>query len=253
MLLEMNVKSKELGKTTRVNVILPTDKSESERPYKTLWLLHGLTDDQTGWTRNTSIERYASKYQLAVIMPNVDRSWYTDTAYGSNYFTFVTKELPELCHRTFQNLSDRREDTLIAGLSMGGYGACKAALTFPEQYGTCISLSGALDVTRKGRPCNLEEWRSIFGYALQSPLELEGSRHDLFALAKENKDMGKVFPKLYLWCGQEDPLLATNRAFDRHLSELAVPHAYAESEGDHSWKWWDLHIQNALRWALEEQ
>ena len=168
-----------------------------------------------------------------------------------NYFSYITKELPELCRATFRTLSDKREDNIVAGLSMGGYGALKAALTFPEQYGSCIALSGSLDVTRRGRSYNLEEWRSIFGFDMQSALELEGSAQDLFALAANAK--GKALPNIYLWCGIEDSLIHVNRLFDQHLSDLAIPHTFLESEGDHSWKWWDLHIQNALEWALGKQ
>lgn len=252
MFLEMKFRSKELGKQTNVNVLLPEGLGESKAQYKTLWLLHGLTDDHTAWMRNSLITRYARKYNLAVIMPNADRSWYTNTAYGMNYFNYVTKELPDICRRTFLNLSEKREDNIIAGLSMGGYGALKAALSCPEQYGTCISLSGSLDVTRKGRPCKLEEWRSIFGFDISSPLELEGSEHDLFALAERNKAEGRAFPRIYMWCGLEDTLITVNRSFDKHLSELGVGHTFQESEGDHSWKWWDLHIQSALEWEFGE-
>lgn len=251
MFLEMSFSSKELNKSTQVNILLPNDSSDSKPPYKTLWLLHGLTDDHTSWMRNTSIERYAAKYHLAVIMPSVDRSWYTNTSYGMNYFNYITKELPELCYGTFKCLSEKREDTIIAGLSMGGYGALKAALTFPGRYGSCISLSGSLDITRKGRACDLDEWRSIFGLGLESPSALEGSEHDLFALAEKNKNGGKLFPKLYMWCGLDDFLIDVNRSFDKHLSDLEISHTFETSEGNHSWKWWDLHIQNGLRWVLE--
>lgn len=250
MFLELNFKSTELKRQTQVYVLLPNKKEESNATYKTLWLLHGLSDNHTGWMRYTSIERYAKKYDLAVVMPNVDRSWYTDTAYDANYFSFVTKELPELCFRTFRQMSQRREDNIVAGLSMGGYGAMKTALSYPEKYGACISLSGSFDITRKGRPYNIDEWRSIFGFDLESPLELEGSEHDLYALAAKTKAEGKEFPKIYMWCGTEDGLISVNRSFDQTLTELGVAHQFETSEGDHSWKWWDLHIQGALEWIL---
>ena len=250
MLLEMNIKSAELGKATKVNVILPTDVGDAPHPYKTVWLLHGLSGDESAWMRYTSIERYAKEYGLAVIMPDAERSWYTNTAYGMNFFSYITEELPELCRKAFGCLSERREDTIVAGLSMGGYGALKVALTYPERYGTCISLSGSLDITRKGRSYRLEEWRSIFGFDIESALELEGSEHDLFALAERNKNGGKPFPELYLWCGLEDSLIGANRDFDAHLSRLGVPHVFTSSEGDHSWRFWDMHIKNALRWKF---
>ena len=252
MFLQMNFYSKELGKAAGVNVIIPDKCYNSEKPYKTLWLLHGLTDDHTAWMRFSSIERYANEWGIAVVMPGVDRSWYTNTAYGVNYFNFVAKELPEVCRGLFNGMSAAREDNIVAGLSMGGYGALKLALTCPEQYGACISLSGSLDVTRKGRSYNIEEWKSIFGYQIESALDLADSEHDLFALAAQNKEKGKPFPSLYLWCGLEDTLIDINREFDKHLANLSVEHIYKESEGNHYWKWWDLHIQDAVQSVLNK-
>ena len=247
MLLELNFSSKELKKNTQVNVVIPDNREEGES-LKTVWLLHGLAGNYNSWMRSSAIERYANEHHLAVIMPDGDRSWYTDNAYGINYFTYIAKELPELCRKTLKGLSEKREDQIVAGLSMGGYGALKLALTYPERYGYCISLSGALDITREGRPCDLNQWRSIFGFDLETPLALAGSEHDLFALAQKNKNAGVVFPEIYMWCGTEDELFPINEKFDRHLLSLGVRHTYKCSEGNHSWKWWDLHIQDAFNW-----
>jgi S-formylglutathione hydrolase FrmB len=222
-----------------------------EKPFKTLWLLHGLHGDNTSWMRKSSIERYVKKYNLAVVMPSVDRSWYTNTAYEVNYFNFVAYELPALMRSTFKAYSDKREDNIVAGLSMGGYGSLTLALTCPMQYGSCISLSGSLDVTRKGRKCNINEWRSIFGFDIETPDELCGSEHDLFALAKNNAESGLPFPKLYMWCGTEDTLIDINKKYDDHLTSLGVPHLFEFSEGDHSWKWWDMHIKDGLKYILD--
>ena len=123
-----------------------------------------------------------------MIMPDVDRSWYTDSAYGLNYFDFLTKELPQICHKHFRVFSEKREDNIVAGYSMGGYGALKVALTYPEPYCSCISLSGSVDITRKGLSYPLDEWRSIFGFGIETALSLEGTEHDLFALAERNKN-----------------------------------------------------------------
>jgi len=256
-LLELNYYSKALKSSTVVNVILPErPKNEKgagrnpDEPYKTMYLFHGLSGNHTDWTRKTCIERYAAEYNLAVVMPNVNRSWYTDTCYSAAYFTFVTKELPEVCRSYFSGMSHKREDTIVAGLSMGGYGAVKAALTCPETFGHCASLSGSLDITRKGRACELQNWRAIFDFAMETPLELEGGPHDIFALTRKNRAEGIPFPNLYLWCGTEDVLIRTNREYHVLLEELGVAHGYEESEGDHTWPWWDIHIQDALRYLL---
>lgn len=142
-----DIKSRALNMDIALNVILPYDHPHdySKNPCKTLWLLHGQGSSASSWMRWTSIERYAMQHGFAVIMPEVQRSFYRNTAYGMDYFTFVAEELPRLCREMFR-LSDKREDNYIAGLSMGGYGALKVGLTHPEQYGTIASFSGAVDL-----------------------------------------------------------------------------------------------------------
>ncbi len=258
--LEFNYYSKALTKRVTVNVLLPEVGKKEEGigigdkdAYKTLYLFHGLSGNRTDWMRRSSIERYVEKYGIAVVMPEVDRSWYTDTAYGVNYFTFVAEELPSVCRGYFKGMSDKREDNFVAGLSMGGYGALKVALTYPEKFSGCVSLSGSLDITRKNSPINLPEFKSIFDFNMENPIELEGSKHDLYALVRKNHQQGIKFPKMYIWCGTEDRpgLLEGNQIFHALLNELNIEHFYKESEGDHSWQWWDLHIQDALRFLFE--
>lgn len=255
---EMKYHSDALKMGVSVNVILPETaktmigmKSEGESKYKTLYLFHGLSDDHSIWMRRTSIERYAAEYGIAVVMPSVGRSWYTDTAGGANYLTFVTKELPAVCRSYFNGMSAAREDNIVAGLSMGGYGAIKAALTCPETYGACASLSGALDVSIFSEITSLAEFRATFGFSLDSSEQLRGTDKDVFALATKNKETLVPFPKLYLWCGEDDFLLNANRKFKSHLDQLGVKHKYEESEGNHSWKWWDMHICDALNYFLK--
>ena len=168
------------------------------------------------------------------------------------YFTFVSEELPQVVRGYFKGMSDKKEDNYVGGLSMGGYGAVKLALTYPEKFGGFISLSGALDITRKNRTINFPEWKSIFNFEMESPLELEGSEHDVYALARRNHSEKKEFPKMYIWCGTEDSpgILQNNRDFHELMNELNVKHYYSESEGDHSWKWWDLHIQDGLKYMF---
>lgn len=250
---EMMFKSEALAVSVSVNVIIPetAKRTSGEKTYKTLYLLHGLSDDHTVWMRRTAIERYAADKGIAVVMPAVGRSWYTDTAYGAKYFTFVADELPRTVRGFFKGMSDKREDNLIAGLSMGGYGAVKIALSRPEAFGYCASLSGALDIpSREGRPEFVDEWRGIFGFDFEGPSALKGTKHDVFALAEKVKAEGKEFPKLFIWCGESDFLLPDNERFDAYLTELGVDHVYNKSEGDHTWRWWDMHIQNALNYFL---
>jgi len=256
--LEMHYQSMALQRQVVLNVLLPEIPKKAPGvgapggSYKTLYLLHGLSGDYTAWMRRTSIERYVEKYGIAVVMPSVERSWYADTAYGANYFTFITQELPAVCRGYFKDMSDKPEDNYIAGLSMGGYGALKAALTCAGQYAGCASLSGALDITRIGRPYQLEEWQGNFGFDLKSAEELAGSDMDIYELTRRNHAEGKPFPKMFIWCGTEDTLLPANQKYHQLLNELNIPHSYGESEGDHTWGWWDLHIQEVLAFLFHQ-
>jgi len=257
--IQLNYHSDALGMGVSVNVILPEQAKTligmatgSTQTYKTLYLLHGLSDDHSIWMRRTSIERYAAERGIAVVMPAVGRSWYTDTAYGAGYFTFITQELPAVCRGYFRGMSQKREDTLVAGLSMGGYGAVKAALRCPETFGGCASLSGALDIIRRATDTNVArepEWRGIFGD--KTAQDVLGGNCDLFALAEQNAAQGPR-PRLFIWCGTEDFLLEDNRRFHEHLQQLKIAHRYKESKGNHSWQWWDKHIQTALDYLLKE-
>ncbi len=135
--------------------------------HPTLYLLHGLSDDDSIWLRRTSIERYVADLGIAVVMPQVHRSFYTDMAEGGRYWTFISEELPTLA-RSFFPLSHQREDNFVAGLSMGGYGAFKLALRKPEQYAAAASLSGALDMVAHlnntgGSALQQAEMKRIFG------------------------------------------------------------------------------------------
>src|SRR6476659_555810 len=113
--------------------------------FPVLYLLHGLSDDSTAWLRYSSIERYTAPLGLAVVMPQVQRSFYADEVHGERFFTFLSEELPRVI-ASFFRVSQRREDTFVAGLSMGGYGALKWALHRPERFAAVASLSGALDL-----------------------------------------------------------------------------------------------------------
>ena len=124
---------------------------------KVLYLLHGLSDDASAWQRYTSIETLAAAYGLVVVMPSVGRSFYIDQPNGQKYFTYLTEELPHYLADVF-DLAPRREDTLIAGNSMGGYGAIKAAFCYPERYRAAASFSGVLSLAilnaAAGRPAH---------------------------------------------------------------------------------------------------
>jgi len=254
-LIECDFFSESLGLSVSMNVILPQatsgrqigmeQRGSGDGRHPVLWLLHGLSDDQTIWLRRTSIERYVAPLGLAVVMPRVDRSYYTDMREGLAYWTFVSEELPAIA-RSFFPLSDRRGDNFVAGLSMGGYGAFKLALRCPARYCFAGSLSGALDVASlfSAKPERDAELRRTFG----SADEFRGSDEDLFALTERlTKDNSAELPSLYACCGTADFLVESNRRFRDHCAAVGLPLEYEEDAGrDHEWGYWDLTIQRVL-------
>lgn len=236
-----------LGVQTRMHVLLPQRLAAGKA--KTLYLLHGMSDDEGTWMRRTSIERYAEEKGLAVVMPDGGLGWYTDMYRGLAWFKFISGELPALCRRFFPILSDKREDTYIGGNSMGGYGALKCALRAPRTFSKVISLSGALDAAdtaiNNTVPATRRYWEDVFGPAEDVP----GSENDLFAAATALTDPA-LRPRIYMWCGTEDFLYGQNIRMRDHLRALGYDLTYEESPGDHQWRHWDKKIADALDWLL---
>jgi S-formylglutathione hydrolase FrmB len=242
--------SESLGLSTSMSVILPQQTKAQigmagtvhAAKHPTLFLLHGLSDDHTVWMRRTSIERYAAELGIAVVMPAVQRSFYQDMAYGMNFWTFVSKELPALA-RSFFPLSELREDNFVAGLSMGGYGAFKLALNCPDQFAAAASLSGAL-LAEGVYDHYSEDAKLIF----KSREGIKGTDSDLLAAADRLVKSNHPKPLLYQICGTEDFLYEENVKFRNHVEPLNLSLTYYEAPGEHSWVFWDEHIQRVLRW-----
>lgn len=235
--------SKELKKAVEVNVIYP---AASGAPEKVLYLLHGLSDDASIWCRRTSIERYAEKRGVAVIMPDGGRGFYTDALRGARYWSYIAEELPELVHGIFK-LPEARKTTFAAGLSMGGYGALKLGLRHPERFAAVGALSAVADVRHRLRAKDTEAWRTELHLIFGGGARLAADGNDLFALAEAAVGSGKKLPKIISFCGTEDRLLQDNRRFNAHLERLNYPefHAY-ERPGAHTWEFWDAHIAEVL-------
>lgn len=233
-----------LGMMMPADVILPQNTPEGEH-YPVLYLLHGMSDDQTAWQRRTSIERYADERKLAVVMPTTHLGWYTDCAHGLNYYTFIAKELPAVCRDLFPKISPDRERTFAAGLSMGGYGALKLGLLDPETFSSVATLSGAVNIT-----ATLEDRQDsgLFFNIFGSPDKARGSDNDLAAAAERLAASDRPKPRIFSWCGESDFLLDQNRFMRGHLLRLGYDLTYSESPGDHQWKYWDEQIQRVLDW-----
>lgn len=249
-LAELKFFSESLGMNTSIYVVLPQKSLNGEigmksakeaQSLKCLYLLHGLSDDCSIWLRRTSIERYAQQYGICVVMPGVGRSFYTDMKYGGKYYTYVAKELPKIV-RSFFNISDKREDNYIAGLSMGGYGALKIALK-EGNYCAAAGLSTVADIRAKADRFK-NDFISVFGEDINIP-----DSEDLFALLKECNS-NPLKPKIFMAVGTEDFMYDDNVRLKEAFEASDFDYTYIEEAGSHEWGFWDKHIQNVLEWMF---
>ncbi len=251
--------SDSLRRSTTFQVLIPNDipagasrkeTAYSRRPMKTLFLLHGYTGKSGNWVP----EDLPGKYNFAVVMPSAENSFYLDgPATGHAFDRFVGVELVDYVRKTF-GLARSPEDTYIAGMSMGGFGAVHLAMAHPDRFGKAGALSSALIVHEIARMkpgesnavANYEYYRSCFG-----DLETAETRDvNPEVLIRRLRDAGAKIPDLYLCCGTEDFLIEPNRAFHRFLLEEKIPHEYFESPGEHNMVFWSEYIVKIVRWMF---
>ena len=258
MILRGNVTSQVLGMDTGLTVLCADDRWEG--PRKVVYLLHGLWGDADSWLDYTMLPTHAGNTGALYLMPEVGRSLYTDMAHGGRYFSFLCEELPEIIARNF-HISQAREDHIVIGGSMGGYGALRAAFLHPERFGVCCALSsgylflkdffdeirtGGQDPryrARYGEQFFLDLYRA-FGKNLDWRPEYEITELAI-RLAKDPKR-----PKLYLSCGEQDPLFSDNRRLSEALDRMGYSHTFDRFPGDHGWPHFDRALARAIQFCF---
>lgn len=241
--------SETLGYNTTMNVILPKPMDTIDSKYPVIYLYHGMSGNETSWMRYSSIERYAEDNKIAVIMPSVLLSYYSNMHDGLNYFDFISKEVPKVAKALFP-ITHESNKTFVAGLSMGGYGAFKVALSNPDEYAAAGSFSGSLNMAaiKARKP---EEMYPFYENIFGNLDTIHGTDNDLLYLASKLKN--KKCPLLYQWCGTEDFLYKSNQVFRQNAIESNLPLTYEENAGDHQWKYWDLCIQRFFEYLKENK
>lgn len=259
----LDLYSYQLAMNTQVSMILPERRgvphvSRDGKPFPVLYLLHGHGQDHTSWLRLSRIESYLANTDLIVVMPNTSRGCYVDGQGTHNYGTYLTEELPLVLRNWFQ-ISPRREDTFITGMSMGGYGALRAALAHPEKYAAAAGMSAAIrldqmelgpDAAERGLALpELEEVDRNF-HCVFGPAELyEETDYSLRQLAKRLRDREGPKPRLLQLCGEEDPLRWANDDFAAFIRRECpeLDYTYQVSPGIHDFDFWDREILTVLR------
>lgn len=263
-LIQVNLMSQCLMRTVPVNVILPVDKMtfpgqpvREEKPYKTLYLLHGVFGSYIDWVSGTRIQRFAEEHDLCVVMPSGDNAFYVDQPAGNNYYgEFIGRELVELTRKMFP-LSRKREDTFLGGLSMGGYGALRNGLKYSDTFGCIAALSGAFRLeemaARTDDPGFMLQNKSYAEACFGDLTKLLASDKNPKLLAKQLQAAGKPFPKIYVACGESDSLLDANKTMVSSLRECGADVTFVTGPGAHEWDFWDTYIQKAIEWLPTEK
>jgi putative tributyrin esterase len=267
--LKMNFLSKTLNMQTNVTVILPTysfaDSMQGVQStyvqgmkYQVMYLLHGGCGDDSDYVNFTNIVRYADMYKLAVIMPSVNNSSYTDYD-GMDFYTYVSEELPKVCEALFP-ISTAREDTFIAGLSMGSHGAMKIAMNDPERFSAALMMSGAS--YRPEVPSVVKTVNGEFHFDVEIPVPIRGgvmpklndpefisgTVNDVYAIAKRNVEEGKKLPKLFFRVGDCDHALHRALLAEKDLREWGYETKIEVVPGmGHEWDLWDESLRLAIR------
>lgn len=241
------------------NDVLPmmtTGNKNYDRKMKTLYLLHGFSGNPIDWVKGSLVEEMALNYNIAIVMPSGDNSFYVNAeGIGNNYADFVGRDLINYVHKTF-GLSDKKEDVFIGGLSMGGFGAIHTALAYPDQFGGAFGLSSAFIINQikgmkpgtKDGVADYYSYNKVFG----DLDKLDTSAVNPEYLIKKLKEEGKKVPPMYLTCGTEDFLIEQNREFRDFLKNEEVDFTYEESKGIHDWKFWNENLEPAIKWILNK-
>ncbi len=261
----MDFYSYALNRMVRCGVFLPTDQGpykelKEKKPLPTLYLLHGMRGSQARWYKIESLWHVADEYNMAIVIPNGENSFYADSPLtGAAYSTFVSKELVEFTRDTF-NLSRKREETFIGGFSMGGFGALVNGLRNPETFGYITSFSAALIkrlILRSDDEEGLDyftriQYQNMFG--LEKIEDFEGCGWDYDALSRKLAASGKEKPKIYMDCGTEDvSLYKANTDFKDLLIELGYDVTWNSRPGRHDNEHWNGSVKRAAEFLPVER
>src|SRR5882724_3103327 len=233
------LQSRVTGRLLPYNVILPRGYGPFHRArYPVLYLLHGHGGDYSSWIANTNLTTYMNELNLIVVMPEGQDGWYTDSATvpANKFETFIVNEMIPDVESRFRVIPGR-SGRAIAGYSMGGYGALKFGLKYPQLLIFAGSMSGAFDASRRTDNASIMQ---TFG-PLNSPVR---DANDLTKIATEVRPSS--LPRLYFDCGTDDPWLAANRELHTDFQRLGIEHVYREQPGNHDWGYWDRRIRELL-------
>lgn len=249
-ILRANIFSEQLSRNVNISVILPVENGVPSSGFKTLYLLNGYMGDDLDWITETRIKRLAMDANLAVVMPAGENGFYVNDIDGRrNYSKYIGEELVAITRAMFP-LSDKLEDTYIAGLSMGGYGALNNGLKYNHVFSKIGAFSLALvNEIYDPESSNVSDPRyikSIFGVEIDEIVNTDMDPRYILNYLKGN------VPKMYIACGSEDFVYECNELMHEFLNEQRINHRYVITPGEHDWDFWAVQIEQFIKWLKIE-
>ena len=257
---DLSLPSKILKGERKFAVYLPPDYDSSSRSYPVLYLLHGYTDDHTGWIQFGEVLHIADRAILSgestamiIVMPDADTggAGYTNALSGKwNYEDFFFEEFMPHIEERFRIKKDKRFRA-IAGLSMGGGGSFIYALRRPNLFSSAAPLSASLG------PQSLEEMKDFtyLGYTSsnhnQKDFERYSNRNNPLQLVEnmKAKDLNSV--RWYIDCGDDDFLYKSNSLMHIKMRGKNVKHEFRIRDGGHSWSYWRASLPKVLEFISD--
>ncbi len=245
--------SKSMNREMPYQVILPANyETAKDKRFAVVYLLHGLFGHFNNWSEKTNLSEYAKNYEYILVMPEGNNGWYVDsvTVPNDRYETYIADELIGEVDKKFRTIADKQHRA-IGGLSMGGYGALKFGIKYPDKFILAGSFSGAVSIagfkTKEELPALVRN--SVIATFGDADSETKKSNDIFKIIAEMPKEKVAALPFLYLDCGTEDELglLAANKQFADVLTKQKVPHEFRQLPGKHNWKFWDSQVDEFLR------
>jgi enterochelin esterase-like enzyme len=256
---QKTVKSTILGKDVKYTIYFPPDYETSQRTYPVVYLLHGYTDDNTGWLQFGEINHYADKAiaegtipPMIIVMPNGDSSWYINSFDGKEkYEDFFVKEFMPAIEKTYHIKSEKKYRG-IAGLSMGGYGTLIYALKYPDLFAAAAPLSAGVFSDDEILNMNDKNYEVVlaplFGHDLKGKERLNDAWYKNSILKIVETKPADELKQVRYWidCGDDDFLTKGNCLLHLELTGKKVPHEFRVRDGTHNWTYWRTGITDAL-------
>ena len=236
--------SQVLGRDFEYRILLPEGGS---RPLPSLYLLHGYGGSSAQWLEKSDAKRWAEAFGLAIVLPSAGSGYYQDNPRtGERMKTFIGEELVAHTRARFP-LSRRREDTFIAGASMGGFGSIMIGCRYSTLFGKAAAVAGAFVPGIVGVGMSSQYFLDTFG----DYETLEGSDREPYGEALRAIAENRILP-LYLTCGRQDIHLECGRRMARMLTEAGADVVWHEENGGHSWEFFNRIFPDVLKWMTQK-